>query len=325
MKNSIKKIICTSGLILLGILNSSSQSSANWQISTPIFSSGAIHSFDEIAVKDPSIVFYQNMWHLFYTARSKTEYTTAYVSAGKIEDFNRAKRYPLKTIRGKTKYGCAPQIFYFEPQKTWYLLFQNRDANYQPVFSTNKNISKPNNWSVSQNLLEKDSPKKWIDFWIIANRKKVYLFYTEDHRGVMMRSTRIKNFPKKWGKSKKVFDNVHEAVHVYKVENKHRFHLIYEINQNGVRSFGIAEARRLKGHWKNKTSEYATGNQLFFGNNSKPWTDMVSHGEAIRTGFNQKMEYNPNKASWLIQGIQKNELNKKYELLPWQLGIIQMK
>jgi hypothetical protein len=262
---------------------------------------------------------------LFYTARSKNEYTTGYVSAEKIEDLNRAKRYELKTIRGKTNYGCAPQIFYFEPQKTWYLLFQNRDSNYQPAFSTNKNISKPEDWSVSKNLLEKDSQKKWIDFWIIAHRKKVYLFYTEEHDGVMMRSTRIKNFPIKWGKSKKVFDNVHEAVHVYKVANKGQFHLIYEINQNGIRSFGLAEARHLKGPWKNKTNEYATGNQLIFRDNTRHWTDMVSHGEAIRTGFNQKMEYNPNNASWIIQGIQKSELNKKYELLPWHLGFIQRK
>jgi predicted GH43/DUF377 family glycosyl hydrolase len=44
-----------------------------WQIGDPILSPGLKDSFDEVAVKDPSIVFFEGMWHLFYTARSKTE------------------------------------------------------------------------------------------------------------------------------------------------------------------------------------------------------------------------------------------------------------
>ena len=36
---------------------------------------------------------------------------------------NSASRFELKQIRGKARYGCAPQIFFFEPQKKWYLIF----------------------------------------------------------------------------------------------------------------------------------------------------------------------------------------------------------
>lgn len=123
------------------------QENQNWNITKPVFEKGNPGSFDETSVKDPSIVFYENAWHLFYTARGNNEYTTGYVSAKELKDLNKAPRFELKQIRGKTKYGCAPQVFYFSPQKKWYLIYQNRDSNYQPVFSTNSEIAKPELWT----------------------------------------------------------------------------------------------------------------------------------------------------------------------------------
>lgn len=318
----MKYLIVT--LILIAyLIKAGAQEEYYWELSAPILTHGLPGTFDEISVKDPSIVFYENKWHLFYTARSEDEYTTGYVSAESPEKLHSAKRFELKNVRGKTRYGCAPQIFYFEPQQLWYLIFQNRDANYQPVYCTNPDISDPDGWSSYNNLIEKDAEKKWIDFWIIADEKNIYLFYTEGHTGVMVRSTGIHNFPKGWNKSKLVFSNVHEAVHIYKVKNKTEFHMVYELNINGVRSFGLAKARQPEGPWTKVTDTYATGKQLHF--TGKKWTEMVSHGEVIRSGYNQLMEYEPEKCRWMLQGIQKKELNKPYTMLPWQLGIIEKK
>ncbi len=298
------------------------QKANSWNVSEPVFEKGKPGNFDEVSVKDPTIVFFEDAWHLFYTARSKNEYTTGYVAAKKLNELKSAQRYELNQIRGNTRYGCAPQVFYFEPQKKWYLIFQTKDANYQPAFSTTSTISDPGSWTTPKNLIEKDSKRKWIDFWIIADANKVYLFYTEGHNGVMMRSATTQNFPEGWGKSKRVFEDIHEAVHIYKVAGKQEFHMIYELNTEGTRSFGFAEATALEGPWEKVTDEYATGEQLKFCENIRPWTEMVSHGEAIRSGFNEKMEYQPFGCRWLIQGIQKAELNKDYPLLPWKLGII---
>jgi hypothetical protein len=299
------------------------QEKRSWEIDSPIFENGTIGAFDEISVKDPTIVFFENAWHLFYTARGNNEYTTAYVSAKYLDGLNSASRFELKQIRGKTRYGCAPQVFFFEPQKKWYLIFQNKDANYQPAFSTNTNISLPNSWTNPQKLLQKDSSEKWIDFWVIADKTKVYLFYTEAHNGVVIRSTNLRDFPNGWSEGKKVFDNVHEAVHVYKAINTNEFHMIYELNKQGIRSFGLAVSNNLEGSWKKVTDNYATGNQLQYFDDTKRWTEMISHGEAIRTGYNQNMEYDPENCRWIIQGILKKELNLEYPSLPWKLGIIQ--
>ena len=230
----------------------------------------------------------------------------------------------MKQIRGKTRYGCAPQVFYFEPQKKWYLIYQNRDSNYQPVFSSNREITKPELWTPYKNLIQKDSNGKWIDFWVMADKKMVYLFYTEAHSRLMVRSTTVNNFPNGWGKSKKVFDDVHEAVHIYKVKNKKEYHMIYEMNKNGVRSFGLARSKKLDGDWEKVTDNYATGNQLQYSDDTKIWTEMVSHGEVIRSGYDEKMEYDPKNCRWLIQGILKSESHVAYPSLPWKLGIIKL-
>jgi hypothetical protein len=305
--------------------NINAQQQNIWEIGDPVFLPGTGGSFDEVAVKDPSIVFFENEWHIFYTARSKNEYTTGYVSAKNLTEIESAPRYELKQIRGKARYGCAPQIFYFEPQAKWYLIFQTTDSNYQPAFSTNVTISNPDMWSESQPLLQKDKKEKWIDFWIIADDSKVYLFYTEAHSGVVVRSTNLKDFPNGWSAGKKVFDNVHEAVHVYKVKNKQEFHMFYEQNHEGIRSFGISTACNLNEPWENFSDEYASGNQLKFVGANSVWTEMVSHGEVIRSGYNQKMEYEPENCKWIIQGIMKNQLNEDYPTLPWKLGIMNLR
>jgi hypothetical protein len=293
-----------------------------WRISDPILLPGPKGSFDRVAVKDPSIVFHNGMWHLFYTARSETEYTTGYVSAVELTGLQSAPRHELEMIRGQSRYGCAPQILYFEPQGRWYLIFQTRDANYQPAFSTTTTIANPRSWSEPEPLIRKDTPAKWIDFWVIGDQTKAYLIYTQAHQGVMVRSTDLARFPRGWSEARRVFDGVHEAVHVYKVKGQNAFHMIYELNEGGVRSFGLATSEHPKGLWTRVTDRYATGDQLESCGKAGAWTEMVSHGETLRSGYDQRMEYEPRGCRWLVQGLLRRDLRGPYPSLPWKLGII---
>ena len=293
-----------------------------WLLNNPVMHSGGKGSFDEVAVKDPSIVFYEGRWHLFFTARSEEQYTIGCVSASELAGLQSAPRHELEMIRGETRYSAAPQIFFFKPQNKWYLIFQNRNANYQPAFSTNKTISRPKSWSEPRPLLQKDTSAKWIDFWVICDKKKAYLFYTQNHHEVIVRSTKLQNFPNKWSEDRKILGGVHEAVHIYKVNNRNEYHMIYEMNHEGIRSFGLATADNLAGPWEKITDRYATGDQLTYIGKGQKWTDMVSHGEAIRSGHNQRLEYEPKGCRWIIQGLLKKNLKGPYPSLPWKLGII---
>lgn len=297
----------------------------SWELSPPLFSPGGHGTFDEVAVKDPSIVFWKGQWHLFYTARSKEEYTTGYVAASSWDELDQGRRQVLSQIRGKTRYGCAPQVFYFSPQARWYLIAQTEDANYQPVFATTQDVSDPGSWTPPLPLLAKDEAAKWIDFWVICDTLRAYLFYTQAHQGVMVRTTTLSSFPQGWGPARKVMSEVHEAVHVYKVKGREAYHMIFELNHSGIRSFGLAVAGSLEGPWHRVQDHYATGQQLSAVSGGSLWTDMVSHGEAIRTGFDQHLEYDPENVRWLIQGLDDQDLVKPYPALPWKLGIISRK
>lgn len=66
------------------------------------------------SVKDPSVVFYQERWHLFCTIRSQNRsHQIEYMSFTDWKDANVAQRHVLKMHNG---YFCAPQVFYFHIQ-----------------------------------------------------------------------------------------------------------------------------------------------------------------------------------------------------------------
>ena len=116
--------------------------------------------------------------------------------------------------------------------------------------------------------------------------------------------------------------NVHEAVHVYKAIGRNEFHMIYELSNDGTRSFGLASSRDIAGPWKKVTDRYATGDQLEYAGKANAWTEMVSHGEMLRAGCNEQMEYDPKSCTWLIQGILKKDSKVPYESQTWKLGLM---
>src|SRR5688572_27099517 len=74
------------------------------------------------AIKDPTVVFHGGKWHVFATIRSqKRTHQIEYLNFADWASADKAERHVLKISDG---YFCAPQVFYFTPQKQWYLLFQ---------------------------------------------------------------------------------------------------------------------------------------------------------------------------------------------------------
>ncbi len=291
-----------------------------WNLGEVVLSPGPRGGFDETAVKDPSVVRYKGNWHVFYTARGGGRYTTGYVAAKRWEELARAPRYFLPMIRGRSPYGCAPQVFYFEPKGIWVMLFQTDDSNYQPAYSMTRTLDDPLSWSAPKPLVEKDENDKWIDFWTICDRDHAYLFYTRDHKDVMVRRTRIADFPAGWGPATVAFSGVHEAVHVYKARGADQYDMIYEAN-DGERSFGLAQAPSLSGPWRLVDPNYATSASLY-PRKAGRWTDEVSHGEILRHGYDQRLEYDAAKPTWLIQGVPKEDYKEPYPEIPWRLGLM---
>ena len=173
---------------------------------------------------------------MVYTARGRNElgeesYTIGYVSASAINTLNTAPRYPLKNLHRGTEVAAAPHLFYFEPQKKWYLIAQaNYGSPYTPIYCTTSNIEDPTSWGDAKILVDKHEKDKWIDFWVICDDVTAFLIYTRNHRKMYYMTTPIDAFPSGFsnptpftGKIK-----VHEACMVYKIRDRQDYVLLTE-------------------------------------------------------------------------------------------------
>lgn len=285
-----------------------------WEITVPVLNPGPKGAFDETSVKDPSVVRHDGKWHVFYTARGNGRYSMGYVAAPDWEGLDAAPRHRLDSLHGDRPYACAPQIFYLSSQGLWFLLFQTDGELYAPEYATSPDLS-PASWSPPKPLLAKDDKAKWIDFWTICDERHAYLFYTRDHWDAVVRKTTLAAFPHGWGPPVTAMSGVHEAVHVYRARDE--YHLFYEMKGED-RWFGMARAASLDGPWKRVAGRYADGSMMRGGR----WTEMVSHGELLRSANNECLEYDDENPVWLIQGLRREDYREPYAEMPWRLGLI---
>ena len=54
------------------------------------------------------------------------------------------------------------------------------------------------------------------------------------------------------------------------------------------------------------------------------WTDSFSHGELLRTSYDQDLAVDPANLQFLVQGVGDQEQSgKKYGEIPWRLGLLE--
>src|SRR5438876_718334 len=155
-------------------------------------------------IKEPTAVFFQNKWHLFATARSeKPSHQIVYLS---FDDWNQADKSPRTMLKLDPNHSASPQVFYFEPQRKWYLIYQIEDSKknptIQPAFSTTENISDPTSWTLPQPLFatQPDNIRLWTDFWVICTDERAYLFFSSRDGNLWRSHTRLEDFPTKWSR-----------------------------------------------------------------------------------------------------------------------------
>lgn len=335
-----------------------------WTVSKPIFKPGPKGTFDDVAVKDPTIVYYNGTYHMFYTskagkeARKKLEYSgtggscSGYVCAPTLEELNQVRRYDLSTMYKSVI--IAPQVFYFEPQKLWYLIAQTTvegKPDLAPIYMTNPAIENVQGWSKPQIIKTKKSNDGfWIDFWVICDEQKAHLFYT-DHEGSLFRfECPIEKFPEGYadekeetvlterGENSKGRWRLHEGSHIYYVKKENKYLALLEAvyphptrkNYWDSRSrfmFAMV-ADKLEGPWRRveaDQNEFAGDpTYLFNEDGSKSDYDQVSHFELIRSGYDQRLEIEDFKLQLLFQAFDADEIGSdfKYDFLPWELAIM---
>ena len=335
-----------------------------WTVSEPLLEKGPAGAFDEISVKDPTIIFYNNKYHLFYT--SKATYETrdkmphlskggsgiGYIAVESLEQLNEAKRHDLSKIIESVI--VAPQVFYFEPQKLWYIVAQtlvDGRPDLMPIYLTNPDIEDIYGWSEPQFIkTRKMNDGFWIDFWVICDDQKAHLFYT-DHEGSLFRfESPIEEFPNGFANEKEETvltvrnENsigrwrLHEGSHIYYVKKENKYLSILEAVyphptrknywESRNRFLFAMVADKLEGPWERVETDanefMGDPAYLYNEDGSKSIYDQVSHPELIRSGYNQKLEIEDYKLQLLFQAFDAEPIDSDYDYnyLPWQLMLM---
>ncbi|KAF1833321.1 glycoside hydrolase, partial [Decorospora gaudefroyi] len=284
------------------------------------------------AIKDPSIIQYQDTYHVFASTAKSDGYNLVYFNFTSFDEADAAPFYYLDGTPIGTGYRAAPEVFYFAPQKLWYLVYQNGNAAY----STNPDISNPAGWTAPKTfyrgtpaLIEAGLPGGyWVDMWVICDLSDCHLFSHDDNGRLYRSQTPISQFPN--GMSEPVIamqernkNDLFEAANVYNIGDGTYLMLVECIASGGIRYFRSWTASSLSGPWK---ALAATRDNPFFGEanvsfKGRKWTRSISHGEIVRTDVDQTLTIRPCEMQFLYQGIDPSA-GGSYNTLPWKLALL---
>jgi endo-1,4-beta-xylanase len=228
-----------------------------WKSSEPLIKPPAdakqIHG-----VKDPTIVYHDNRYHVFLTTATTNGWGMAYTSFTTWDEAPTAPLFMLDKSPIGPGYRAAPQVFYFAPQKLWYLIYQGGD----PLYSTTSNIADPMSWTapkpfyatVPASVKDANGHATWLDFWIICDEKKCHLFSTGDNGRFYRGETTMARFPHGFSEPVVVMDekreDVFEASNTYKIAGTNQYLTLIEAIAPNGRYFRAWTADRLDGKWQ---------------------------------------------------------------------------
>jgi hypothetical protein len=285
-----------------------------WSASGALIAAKPDAAHDISAIRDPSVVHYQGKWHVFATVAGGAGLNLVYLNFTDWSAAATATQYYLDTSAIGTGYRAAPQVFYFAPQKLWYLVFQTGNASY----STNPDISDPHGWSAPKDFYP-DMPDVirknigdgyWVDMWVICDEANCHLFST-DLRGRLYRSqTRVADFPERMSQPVVAVqdtspENVVSSTNVYKVTGTGHYLLLVAAmtadRHAYLRSWISTDPA---GPWKplaaSETNPFAgMRNTTFTGTE---WTDEIGQGEIVRDGHDQRLSISPCRLRYLYMG-----------------------
>jgi len=303
-----------------------------WKSSAPLIGPQADPSQTVYAVKDPSVVFANGKYHVFMTTAGSKGWGIAYTSFADWSSASTAPIFPLDKSPIGPGYRAAPEVFYFAPKKLWYLIFQGGD----PMYSTTTNIDDPMSWSAARpffatapDITKPPAGTGWLDFYIICNDTKCYLFNTDDNGHVMRSETGIDQFPNGFHNTVIVItqprEDAFEASSHYRVKGTNTYLTVVEAIGPKGRYFRIWKSDGLEGSWMPlgtaAKNPFATADNV-----ESIWSEGISHGELIRDTADQTQVIDPCKPlQFLFQGNDPSVHPSDYIQLPYRLGLLTAK
>ena len=305
---------------------------AVWEYSQPLISPEDREKNPSRAQKDPTVVFHDGKWHVFMTVKLPGRSAIEHCSFARWEDANRSERTLIDV--SSSDYYCAPQVFFFEPHRKWYLVYQMGVPGQKKMwvaYSTTSNIEDPHSWTRAKPMLDggRDDPRivGGLDYWIICDEERAYLFFTSLNGKMWRMWTTLEDFPRGFDHCEVALTGkIFEASHTYRLKNTGKYLTIVEQDE-GRRYFKAFVADRLDGPWEaiadSSDHPFASWRNVRAAKGVAPWTDNISHGELIRDGSDQSMTVDPQDLQFIFQGmLEAHKSGKNYGQFQWRIGLL---
>jgi endo-1,4-beta-xylanase len=309
-----------------------------WTSTGPLIVPKPDATHDLVAVKDPTVVRYNDRWHVYASSVAKGGiYGMVYTSFADWGDAPKAPPYYMDKTRGFNTYVAAPQLFYFTPQNKWYLVFQSGP----PMYATADDPADATQWTEPKRFFPRtpkivDQNGGWLDFWVICDAQLCHLFFSDDKGRWYKSKTAIDQFPYGFSDPIVVMQDAEagrlfEACNVYKIGGTNKYLALIEAfdkTSNWKRYFRSWTADSLEGPWTvlhdDATSPFAGKQNVSF--DGAAWSDDISHGEMIRAGHDETMTIDGGaKLQYLFQSFAPGAPTSNYNAIPWQLGLLTLK
>ncbi|MGC2636727.1 MAG: non-reducing end alpha-L-arabinofuranosidase family hydrolase, partial [Acidobacteriaceae bacterium] len=304
-----------------------------WSTAGPIISAIPNATHPLIAIKDPTVVYYDNQWNVYATdVDSSGDYNMVYLNFTNWNHAAAAPQYYMDATPGLSGYHCAPELFYFTPGKQWYLVYQSGP----PQYSTASDPTQPQTWTAPQSFFasQPSNVTNWLDFWILCDSANCYLFFTDDGGDFYRSQTTLANFPNGFSTPEIIMQaatagDLFEASHTYSLVGSTQYLTLVEAmgGPSGHRYFRAFLADSLDGIWtpvagaNGWATPFLGEENVTFGPGVTPWTDDFSHGEIVRSGYDETLPIDPNNLQFLFQGDNPAANAPSYSAIPWQLGL----
>ncbi len=310
--------------------------SFSWNSSEPIIVPKMVDGLDIVAIKDPTIVRFNDRFHVYASSVARGGiYGMVHLSFADWADAPKAAFYPMKKTPGFEGYVAAPQLFYFSPKKLWYLVFQSGP----PMYATSEDPTDPTKWTPPMPFYPR-TPKiiddnGGLDFWVICDAQDCHLFFSNDHGRFYKSKTPLDRFPRGFGEPVVVMEDseagrLFEACNVYKIKGSDKYLALVEAfdkSSNHRRYFRSWTADTLEGPWTvlhdDAHAPFAGARNVAF--TGAPWSDDISHGEMVRDGYDETMVIDGAHLQYIYQGFPPGSKTSDYNAIPWQLGLLTAK
>jgi hypothetical protein len=204
------------------------------------------------------------------------------------------------------------------------------------MYSTATDLAAPSTWTRPAPFYASEPPiitenDGWLDYWIICDSAYCHLFFSDDHGRWYKSKTAIGSFPNGFDQPIIVMQDpeagrLFEGSNVYKIGTNKYLALIeaFDSTSNWKRYFRSFTADSLEGPWTpyrdSGTAPFAGPSNVMF--HGTPWTANISHGEALRVGYDETLVLDTCNLGFLYQGFDPASDGIDYNKLPWRLGLL---